>query len=84
MQQFAREILPYGMDYLNIGGVGEFETLLSRGDIADWHRLEGLPMTEEIRSQRFFFDRETYSDALAARSRSACVISMWRGIPICV
>jgi hypothetical protein len=72
------------MDYLTIGGVGEFETLWSRRDVADSYRLEGLPMTEEIRSQRVFFDRETYSDGLAARSRSACVISMWRGIPICV
>jgi hypothetical protein len=44
------------MDYLNIGGVGDFETLLSRGDIADSHPLEGLPMTKEIRSQAVFFE----------------------------
>ena len=35
-------------------------------------------------AQRVFFERETYSDELAARSMSVCVIPTWRGIPICV
>ena len=42
---------------MNIGRVRDVETLWPRRELADSQRLEDLPMTEEIRSQRVFLER---------------------------